>query len=618
MPKPDASTNPSGGSSFTYTKLEGNQVRLLAILPKHMETLRCEIFHAVRTEALSYVAISYVWGDENDTKTIKLNGFTFNITSSLYGALEALRHETKTVIVWADALCINQQDLTEKSEQLPRIVETYKKADSVAIWLGPEADRSDIAIKFLIDICYRGEQDLGAFIADHWRKYKPDITAVVNLFERHYWNRVWIVQEVLHARKKIVYCGSRVDDWGIYEKASSILSKHADILDVWYSPRYRRDVCMLSRNQLSYSCVIRDHGPNSLTTLRRYISIHEFNGTTPSLLDVLRECRQRVASRPNDKVFGTLGIIPGAVREILSPDYKLSTKQVYTNVVDYFLQTTKCLDVICDAISFPTPTSSISFLPTWVPDWSQNPKVQSLSHLYRFAASGTTGAKFRFDNEHRNKLEILAIPLDIIGTRGLAAGVGATDWDYLMAFVNWRSVLEKDLIYRRDDLQSVHDAWHNFCSTICCGQVPYSSENTWLDIVHHAFAQLLLGKLPRNALDPELQRHMDDPPRCACTPTVEMPATILTEFLEKPMKGRCFCLTENDGLLGMGSGCMQRGDLVVVPYGCSTPILLRKDGYNTPQEYIFVGDVYIDGYMHGRAIEELGARRLREECFLIR
>lgn len=52
---------------------------------------------------------------------------------------------------------------------------------------------------------------------------------------------------------------------------------------------------------------------------------------------------------------------------------------------------------------------------------------------------------------------------------------------------------------------------------------------------------------------------------------------------------------------------MARGDVVVVPYGCSTPVLLRPEGSSSGSgygEYRFVGDVYIHGYMDGEAMEK--------------
>jgi len=64
--------------------------------------------------------------------------------------------------------------------------------------------------------------------------------------------------------------------------------------------------------------------------------------------------------------------------------------------------------------------------------------------------------------------------------------------------------------------------------------------------------------------------------------------------------GRTFCITRDGSRLGMGTGFMRRGDIVVVPFGCSTPILLRAEGQS--DEFRYVGDVYIHGYMHGEAL----------------
>ena len=52
--------------------------------------------------------------------------------------------------------------------------------------------------------------------------------------------------------------------------------------------------------------------------------------------------------------------------------------------------------------------------------------------------------------------------------------------------------------------------------------------------------------------------------------------------------------------MGMGTGFMSRGDIVAVPFGCSTPIILRAAGQSN--EYRYVGDVYIHGHMHGEAL----------------
>jgi hypothetical protein len=64
----------------------------------------------------SYEAISYAWGDAKDCMNIECNGNVMRITRSLHGALRRLRYEAKPRLLWADFLCINQNDIEEREK----------------------------------------------------------------------------------------------------------------------------------------------------------------------------------------------------------------------------------------------------------------------------------------------------------------------------------------------------------------------------------------------------------------------------------------------------------------------------------------------------------------------
>lgn len=70
--------------------------------------------------------------------------------------------------------------------------------------------------------------------------------------------------------------------------------------------------------------------------------------------------------------------------------------------------------------------------------------------------------------------------------------------------------------------------------------------------------------------------------------------------LESTVGCRRFCISRTRRYVLVG-GSANVGDMIYVPLGCSTPIVLRKER----TEYKFVGDAYVDGYMHGLAIDEL-------------
>jgi hypothetical protein len=234
---------------------------------------------------------------------------------------------------------------------------------------------------------------------------------------------------------------------------------------------------------------------------------------------------------------------------------------------------------------------------------SHIPEVSGLDRTLGFDASrsraGPTKAQYRF-HDGRRKLEISAIRLDVVRATGIAVGTVCDLQDYLTAFLHWRAILLHKLgIEEGNERQPLHEA---FCRTLCLGQVPteQSQPHRWHDLCYHVFSSLIREKLPRLPMDKDLE--------CYVNATGLIEPYSLRKFLQdhfgNRMMGRSLCITEQ-GLIGMGSGYMTTGDLVVVPFGCSTPILLRPE--DRRDEYRYVGDVYIEGYMHGEAVQQLDA-----------
>jgi hypothetical protein len=73
---------------------------------------------------------------EPDTPGSVNPAYTLSITPNLHEALRRLRCTTTTQLLWADAICINQDDIDERNIQVNMMSEIYTKAASVAIWLG--------------------------------------------------------------------------------------------------------------------------------------------------------------------------------------------------------------------------------------------------------------------------------------------------------------------------------------------------------------------------------------------------------------------------------------------------------------------------------------------------
>ena len=134
-----------------YTPLkERDECRLIRLKPRDClhgatlaqnGTLFCIVEHSFVGKT-PYVALSYVWGDENDRRPIFVNGDLVHIGTNLEEALRELRHDTEDVILWADQLCINQDDNIENSLQVQQMKSFYTQANHVIAWIGPAADGS--------------------------------------------------------------------------------------------------------------------------------------------------------------------------------------------------------------------------------------------------------------------------------------------------------------------------------------------------------------------------------------------------------------------------------------------------------------------------------------------
>lgn len=145
FPTPDAeSTTPSSGELY-QPLTHPNSIRLLAIQPGTLtEPIHCRLFvsHLDRhSPSPSYEAISYVWGSPDIRESVKCNEATIRITSNLAAALRRFRSPTEPRVVWADGICINQADDSEKGHQVRLMRLIYKRAARVLVWLGqPSSD----------------------------------------------------------------------------------------------------------------------------------------------------------------------------------------------------------------------------------------------------------------------------------------------------------------------------------------------------------------------------------------------------------------------------------------------------------------------------------------------
>ncbi|KLO85755.1 Uncharacterized protein LW93_14373 [Fusarium fujikuroi] len=95
-----------------------------------------------------FTALSYVWGEGTRHK-IACNGCDIKITQSCYEALASLRESCRPLTIWVDAICINQEDNSEKEQQIVLMGSIYTLADTVYVWLGVGNAKTDQAAEYI-------------------------------------------------------------------------------------------------------------------------------------------------------------------------------------------------------------------------------------------------------------------------------------------------------------------------------------------------------------------------------------------------------------------------------------------------------------------------------------
>jgi hypothetical protein len=76
-----------------------------------------------------------------------MNDREYVVGPNLHAALLHLRDRFVDRIVWVDAICIDQTNTAEKSQQVQSMAKIYAKASRVIVWLGEAAATSDHALE---------------------------------------------------------------------------------------------------------------------------------------------------------------------------------------------------------------------------------------------------------------------------------------------------------------------------------------------------------------------------------------------------------------------------------------------------------------------------------------
>jgi hypothetical protein len=283
-----------------------------------------------------YAALSYTWGNPVQTSDILINGHKVTVRSNLEAGLRALR-EKKAIqaglLIWIDALCINQEDTPERNQEVKRMRTIYKTAREVVIWLGEEGDESSRAMKLVKTLSKASNEGICPTLQDLIGK-SPEVfrkgawQALGQLMIRPYWDRVWIMQELAMGNPQTpILCGKDMIKWGdIYHGIYTFGTRNIEIFS------YIEKECKEAR--VSYSGLNR----NKIIHLW-YEQEIQAGRMKPQLMAMLDLSRKSMATDSKDKIYGLMGLMNLEVAEKIEPDYKKGLVEVYRSFAKVVITT---------------------------------------------------------------------------------------------------------------------------------------------------------------------------------------------------------------------------------------------------------------------------------------
>lgn len=347
---------------YRYTPVPGSGwIRVLTLYP--FQDIWCQDpiigtleEHELRTED-DYAALSYSWamadGDDLKSREILIDGRSMKVTRNLFDGLLRIRKSDSAVRLWADAICINQDDVGERSDQVAQMCRIYASAVRVIAWLGEHNERRAFdVLQYLVECtesasgpdrdpsnaCRLSDRTLSlihqqsrnvpeepATICedrktelDHSSDFLTHLAlSLSSIFKKRYFSRRWIVQELYHSKHVDFILGSRTLPMDGLVAAS--------------------DDCLRLMDENHESLELSEfHDP--IWSALKILEMRKVAWAQPKGIefhDIVSRCSRLECSDPRDIIFALTSMSPSCE---IRPDYAMSTTRVYMAFSDHLLR----------------------------------------------------------------------------------------------------------------------------------------------------------------------------------------------------------------------------------------------------------------------------------------
>ena len=579
---------------YSYNQLpkDRSMIRLIELLGGDDPQIHCKM-HVVDLEDTrslpgngrrgKYEALSYTWQSQTLSNYIICDGKVLYVTQILYDALRTLRRVTTSRFLWIDQLCINQEDVIERNCQVRLMRIIYNRAELVIAWLGLENDYTAAAFQLVQTIFTKHvspDVSLDAEPEDIWDKQQMDAMglphfpsfaweALARLFERPYFRRTWVVQEIVVASDTIIKCGSFTINWECVEYIARSLLATGWIraLKKVYGP----------------NCI-----PNYVQTISNIkASFSELKGGPGIQLSLLLNASRRFgATDPRDKAIALVGLadprsLGSSATTVL--DYSKSVENLFTEVTGHLMTRERSLNLLSSVEDILDRV--FMYLPSWVPNysiWQRHTILGSsirVPHL-NFHAAGNSPVVARWQTGSR-----------VLGLDGI--------------FYDTIETVSTNSLDRQTEDQNVVLEWLYLTEPLI--RRGFKIEGFWRALIGERKKGDFPGPeqygTPFEGYLTHARAHQQGYTQTMDTRRRQDSFDITNPLVNQATLGyvaphRKFFTTTKD-LIGLGPRSMCTGDIICIMSGGRVPYILREErGHHR-----LIGEAYVHGLMKGQAVD---------------
>ncbi|EPE31911.1 hypothetical protein GLAREA_11993 [Glarea lozoyensis ATCC 20868] len=613
-----------------------DSIRVVKIDPAKDQTewIQLSIFQVRLRDRPKYEALSYEWGAEMCDKSVICDGQELQVKINLAAALKHLRLSDEPRWMWIDAICIDQENIPERNQQVSIMRDVYAQADRVLIWIGEEFPYVKDAFKMIPELAKNWQiREVARLQAGDSRpplRLRPSIAeepslmlqnellwkSLYKLFASTYFERTWILQEIVVSTRATVVCGKQQVDWKLFNWAASFINATTSLL----------------QNAPDTDTLTKVSGIDQIR------SMYKQRGGFPLPL-YLVFVQVLKSTNPRDKIYAILGLRRDGIKELsalaelLRVDYTKSEQQVYQDAARYIIESQQRLDICCGQ---PLTSKGVEDLPSWVPDWSARmegapstfltacshyrlhnllpwPGIITFNHNSMYTdglsidsiafATGTLSCETPLPAIKQIILHLCS-QLGVAPTRQVDPGLAS------LASIRYRESVSPT------DGQSIFEAlWRTLIGNTAYfkpAQPTFARHfEGLLDIIRLRERGIIFDRTNINeitVLEPDVGQKFESDifSQLLWRSAVEKDTHPFFAELVNTIQGRVF-FTTSKGYMGFGAMGSKIGDQVCVLRGGSCPFILRShDTY-----FEMIGDSYLHGIMQGRILDRPRPKRQR-------